>query len=100
MEDALLKYFFISEMRRLRQKDKGTERWASAGDGSTVEEADALQPQNTSAPAFHLHIEHLDGWGQQEVLELLPFIIWVENESERQSCEEQQGTEMWREHSE
>lgn len=31
---------------------------------------------------------------------LLPFTICMENESERQSCEEQQGTEMWCEHRE
>lgn len=71
MEDALLKYFYISKMKRLRQKAKGIERWESAGEGSTVEGADALQPQNSSAPAIHLHIEHLDSWGQQEVIELL-----------------------------
>lgn len=57
-------------MRRLRQKGKGTEGWESAGEGSTVEGADALQPQSNSAPAIHLHIEHLDSWGQQEVIEL------------------------------
>lgn len=70
MENELLSYFHVSKTRRLRQKDKGIERCESAGEGSTAEGADALQPQSTSAPAIHLHTEHLDSWGQQEVTEL------------------------------
>lgn len=94
-------------MRRLRQKGKGMERGESAGEGAQWRGLMLFNPraplplpvtctQNVWTAEGNRRSSNYTWRGHK----LMTFIIWVENESERQPCEEQQGTEMWREHRE